>query len=59
MAKFTYKLIFDNGKIFCISAKTRTKAIEKYCAEYGGCEEWVRKHCKIENLGRSSRKWNS
>lgn len=45
MAKFLYKLIFDNGKIFHIPAKTRTKAIERYC------EEWVREHCRTVNLG--------
>ena len=49
--KCMFKLVFDNGKIFHISAKTRTKAIEQYCIEYGVCEEWVRQHCRIENLG--------
>ena len=52
MAKFIFKLIFDNGKIFHIPAKSRTKAIEKYCDEYGVWEEWVKQHCKIENMGR-------
>jgi hypothetical protein len=54
MAKFIFKLVFDNGKIFHISAKTRTKAIEKYCVEYGVCEEWVRQHCLIKNLGKGA-----
>lgn len=52
MAKFMFKLVFDNGKIFHFYAKTRTKAIEMYCAEHGVCEEWVRQHCRIVNLGR-------
>jgi hypothetical protein len=51
LAKFLYKLVFDNGKIFHIPAKTRTKAIEQYCEEYGVCEDWVREHCRIVNLG--------
>ena len=52
MAKYIYKLIFDNGKIFLYSAKTRTKAVEMYCEEHGVCEEWVKKHCRIVNQGR-------
>ena len=51
MAKHMFKLIFDNGKIFHISAKSRTKAIEIYCIETGVCQEWVRQHCRIVNLG--------
>lgn len=51
MGKYMYKLIFDNGKIFHISAKTRTKAIEVYCAEYGVSKEWVKQHCRIVKLG--------
>ena len=49
--KCMFKLVFDNGKIFHISAKSRTKAIEMYCDEYGVCKEWVREHCRIVNLG--------
>ena len=49
--KSLYKMIFDNGKIFHIRAKTRTKAIEQYCTEYGVCEEWVKAHCRIVNQG--------
>lgn len=52
MAKFKFKMVFDNGKIFYYSAKSKTKAIEKYCVEYGVCEEWVKEHCKITNLGK-------
>lgn len=51
MRKSIYKLVFNNGKIFHVSAKTRTKAIEKYCVEYGVCEEWIKQHCRIVNLG--------
>ena len=49
--KSVYKMIFDNGKIFHIRAKTRTKAIEQYCKEYGISEEWVKEHCRIVNQG--------
>ena len=51
MAKYMYKLVFDNGKIFHISAKSRTEAIKKYCIETGVWEGWVKQHSKIENLG--------
>ena len=51
--KNVYKMIFDNGKIFYVRAKSRTKAIEWYCTEYGICEEWVKAHCKIVNMGGS------
>ena len=53
MARFKFKLVFDNGKIFHFTAKSRTKAIEKYCVEYGVSEEWVKNHCRIVNLGRT------
>lgn len=49
--KSVYKMIFDNGKIFYIRAKSRTKAIEQYCKEYGISEEWVKEHCRIVNQG--------
>ena len=56
--KSLYKMIFDNGKIFHIRAKTRTKAIEQYCEEYGISEEWVKAHCKIVNLGIVNKRGN-
>ena len=56
--KSLYKMIFDNGKIFHIRAKCRTKAIEQYCEEYGISEEWVKKHCRIVNLGIVNKRGN-
>ena len=47
-----FKLVFDTGKIFYIRAKSRGKAIEKYCRETGVCKEWVDDHCIVKNLGR-------
>ena len=51
MRKCLFKLVFDSGKIVLIPAATRTKAIEQYCIDCGASAEWVRRHCKIENLG--------
>ena len=50
--KSVYKMIFDNGKIFYYRVKTRKRAIERYCMEYGISEEWVKEHCRIVNQGR-------
>lgn len=50
--KNEFKLIFDTNKIFYIRAKSRGKAIEKYCRETGACKEWVKVHCTVKNLGR-------
>ena len=49
---YLYKLIFDTGKVFCISAKSKKRAIEKYCEEYGVSKEWVDNHCRVINMGR-------
>lgn len=51
--KYIYKLVLDNGKIFHIRAKSRTKAIEQYCIDYGVSKEWVKAHSRTVNLGRT------
>ena len=51
MGKYMFELIFDNGKILYISAKTRAEAIEDYCTTVGVCKEWVKQHCRIVKLG--------
>lgn len=56
--KYTYKLVFDNGKIFHIRAKTRAKAVEQYCKEYEASEEWAKAHCRIVNLGIVNKRGN-
>ena len=48
--KYLYKFIFDTGKLFFISAKSKKRAIEKYCEEYGVSEEWVEEHCRVLNM---------
>lgn len=49
--KYLYKLLFDTGKVFFIVAKTRKRAISKYCEEYGVSKEWVDNHCRVINMG--------
>lgn len=49
---YLYKLISDTGKVFFISAKTRKRAINKFCEEYGVSKEWVDNHCRVLNMGR-------
>jgi hypothetical protein len=46
-----YKFIFDTGKVFFIPAKTKKRAITKFCQEYEISEEWVREHCRVLNMG--------
>ncbi|MBO7253013.1 MAG: hypothetical protein J6V25_10370 [Oscillospiraceae bacterium] len=46
-----YKFIFDTGKVFFISAKTKKRAIAKFCQEYEISEEWVKDHCRVLNMG--------
>lgn len=45
-----YRITLDVGKIIYIKARSRGKAIEQYCKETGVSKEWVRDHCKVENL---------
>lgn len=52
-----YKLTLDTGKIVYVKAKSRGKAIEQYCAETGTSKEWMRDHCKVENLGLEEATW--
>ena len=49
--KYLYKFVFDTGKLFFISARTKKSAINKYCEEYGVSKEWVDNHCRVLNMG--------
>jgi hypothetical protein len=46
-----YKFIFDTGKVFFIPAKTKKRAITKFCQEYEISEDWVKEHCRVLNMG--------
>ena len=48
---YKFKFIEDVGRICYVYAQTRKKAIEIYCSENGCNKEYVKKHCRIENLG--------
>ena len=49
---YKFRVIEDVGRICYVCAQTRKKAIEVYCNEKGCNEEYVNKHCKIENWGK-------
>lgn len=49
---YKFKFIEDVGRICYVCAQTRKKAIEIYCNEKNCNEEYVKKHCKIENWGK-------
>ena len=49
---YKFKFIEDVGRICYVYAQTRKKAIEIYCNEKNCNEEYVKKHCKIENWGK-------
>ena len=51
---YKFKFIEDVGRICYVCAQTRKKAIEIYCNEKNCNEEYVKKHCKIENWGKFS-----
>lgn len=52
---YKFKFIEDVGRICYVCAQTRKKAIEIYCNEKNCNEEYVKKHCKIENWGKFSK----
>lgn len=52
---YKFKFIEDVGRICYVCAQTRKKAIEIYCNEKNCNEEYVKKHCKIENCGKISK----
>jgi TATA-box binding protein (TBP) (component of TFIID and TFIIIB) len=48
---YLYKFIFDTGKVICVSAKTRKRAINKVREEYEISKEFIANHCRILNMG--------
>lgn len=49
---YDFKFVADVGTITYICAQSRKEAIQFYCEEKGRNEEYVKEHCKIENIGR-------
>ena len=49
---YLYKFIFDTGKVICISATIKKRAINKVSEEYGISKEYIENHCRVINMGR-------
>lgn len=50
--KSVFKLVFDTGEIFYITANTRAAAIDQYCNDSSVSKQWVKAHCRIVNMGK-------
>lgn len=51
MKMYDFKFVADNGTITYICAERRSEAIKLYSEQTGMPEDFIKKHCRIENLG--------